>query len=141
MKKVFLDTNVILDYVLNREGADSAAQIIQYGQDGVLENCASLLTMANVAYVARKGRTKEELFMGLRKITELFQVLSMDESQLLASLDRVVPDFEDMLQYQCALAHGCEIIVTRNKKHFNFSSLQIMTPMEFLERGMSSREE
>ena len=42
-------------------------------------------------------------------------------------------DFEDMLQFQCAKAGDCDIIITNNKRDFaEFSDLPIMTADEFL---------
>ena len=44
-----------------------------------------------------------------------------------------VKDFEDMLQYQCAKAAGCDVIITNNKRDFYaFSDLPFLTSMEFL---------
>ena len=39
-------------------------------------------------------------------------VLPCDALLLDAALKRHVKDYEDMLQYQCALAAGCDVIVT-----------------------------
>ena len=61
MTKIFLDTNVILDFILEREGADDATDILQLGEDKQIELAVSFLTMANTAYVVRKGHTQEEL--------------------------------------------------------------------------------
>ena len=37
MKRVFLDTNVLLDFVLCREGEQDAMDIFQMGEDGTVE--------------------------------------------------------------------------------------------------------
>jgi hypothetical protein len=53
--------------------------------------------------------------------------------QLDAALAQHVKDYEDMLQYQCALAAGCDVIVTNNKKDFyEFCQLPFLTSEEFL---------
>ena len=54
MKKVFLDTNILLDFVTEREGVEDASAILQLGEEGKVWLTTSFLTMANVAYVARK---------------------------------------------------------------------------------------
>ena len=57
MKRIFLDTNIIVDFILERDGAENAANILQLGEDRKIELAVSFLTMANTAYIARKGHT------------------------------------------------------------------------------------
>lgn len=133
MKKVFLDTNVILDFTQERDGADFAEAILQMGVNGQVEVCTSFLSMANVAYIARKGRTTEQLYKIMGELTAFIRTLPMDESQLQEAITHPAVDFEDMLQYQCALACDCDAIVTRNAKHFLYSSIPVFTPKEFIE--------
>ena len=46
---------------------------------------------------------------------------------------RPVKDYEDMLQYQCALEVGCDVVVTNNKRDFQeFCLLPFLTSEEFL---------
>ena len=71
MKKVFLDTNILLDFVTGREGMDEASAILQLKEEGRLNLVTSILSMANTAYVARKGRTKAELYELMRGLSEL----------------------------------------------------------------------
>lgn len=132
MKRVFLDTNVIIDLILEREGADDAANILQLGEDGKIELVVSFLTMANTAYIARKGHTQEQLYQILVDLSAMLHTLSMDEEQLKLALKQPSADFEDMLQYQCARKHGCDVILTRNCKHFAFSKIPVLTPTDFL---------
>ena len=53
MKTVFLDSNVILDAILDRSGAENAKQILQFGRDQQIRNCTSVLSFANIAYILR----------------------------------------------------------------------------------------
>lgn len=133
MKRVFLDTNVLLDFVLCREGEQDAMDIFQMGEDGSAELVVSFLTMANVAYIARKHRTKEEMYEYLRELSSLFKILDMDETQYKNALETIVPDFEDLLQYVCAKQHNCDVIITNNTKHFAFSEMKVLTPSQFLQ--------
>lgn len=132
MKKIFVDTNVILDFVLCREGQQNAMDIFQMGEDGKVELVVSFLTMANVAYIARKHRTKEELYDYLRELSSLFHILEMNEAQYHEALSTIVTDFEDMLQYVCATHYCCDAIITNNIKHFSFSKIPVMTPSQYL---------
>ena len=130
MKNVFLDTNILIDYVLNRSGGNDAEQLLMHGRNGDVRLTASLLTFANMAYIL-KG--KIDIYGLLTMLTGFVDVLPMDGSQLQMALGKQVRDFEDMLQFQCAKVGGCDIIITNNKRDFaEFSDLPIMTADEFL---------
>ncbi|MBQ9588517.1 MAG: PIN domain-containing protein [Bacteroidales bacterium] len=130
MKHVFLDTNILIDYVQARAGGDDAKQLLVRGRDGDIELYASFLTFANMAYILDGKTDIYELFAML---TGFIKVLTMDGSQLQTALTRRVKDFEDMLQYQCAKVAGCDVIVTGNKRHYTeFSDLPLMTANEIL---------
>ena len=132
MNRIFLDTNVIVDFILERDGAEDAANILQLGEDGKIELSVSFLTMANTAYIARKGHTQEQLYNIMADLSAMLKTLPMDEVQLQQALQNPATDFEDMLQYQCAKANFCDIIITRNSKHFAFAEIPVLTPTEYL---------
>lgn len=133
MKQIFIDTNVIIDFLLEREGATEAECILQLGENHEVNLVVSFLTMANVAYIIKKGHTKEEVNEILSELCNVLHTLSMDEKQLKCTLQQPSIDFEDNLQYQCAISHGCDIIITRNIKHFPFRDIPIMTPVDYLQ--------
>ena len=130
--KVFLDTNVLLDFEMERDGIEEASEIFQMGEDGKLDLCVSILTMANTAYIARKGRTKEKLCEDLSLLSGMISVLPMDGKQWLDALALNAGDLEDALQYECAKASNCDCIVTRNTRDFSFSAIEVLTPKDFL---------
>lgn len=132
MKKVFLDTNILLDFITEREGVEEASSILQLGEEGQVSLTTSFLTMANVAYVARKGRNQAELYELMRGLSEMVEVSRMDEKQFQEALSIISTDFEDVLQFVCAKTFECDVIVTRNKKDFKFSSITVLSPEEFL---------
>ncbi len=132
MKKVFLDTNVILDFVMHRDGENFALDIMQIGEEGKIFLCTSFLSMANVAYVLRKLPQKD-LYRILSLLTTMLSVLPMSKEQFSKALQIENADFEDVLQYVCAKENKCDCIVTSNKKHFEFSEIQVYSPYEFLE--------
>lgn len=130
MKRVFLDTNILIDYIQARAGGYDAKQLLMRGRDGELSLYVSFLTFANMAYILNGKTDIYELFAML---TSFITVLPMDSDQLQAALSQRVKDFEDMLQYQCAKVAGCDIIITGNKRHFTeFCDLPLMTANEFL---------
>ena len=133
MKKVFIDTNDAIDFLCQRDGALKAAEILQLSENGIVSNSVSVLTMANIAYILRKVFRQQELIKHLKSLSEILNVLPMDETQFKKALAIEGPDFEDVLQDVCAEANNCEVIVTNNTKHFSFSSIPVVIPSEFLE--------
>ena len=130
MKRAFFDTNILIDYSQDREGGDDAKQLLLRGRDREVELYASILTFANIAYILDGKADIYELFAML---TSIITVLPMDNAQLQNALEQRSKDFEDMLQYQCAIAANCEYIISGNKKHFrDFCELPLMTANELL---------
>lgn len=133
MKKVFVDTNIFIDFIENRENADYSQEIFNIAAKGGIRLCASLLTFANMAYIIKKKRTQEEVFLILDNFEQRVEVLSMNQQQLRRAIAQPCRDFEDMLQYQCAVAGDCSVIVTNNLRDFKgFCKLPLMSSREFL---------
>lgn len=132
MKKVFLDTNVVLDLILEREYKQEVAQIFAMCEQSLIVLYVSFLTIANLAYIVRKSRTQRQLRTIIADLKLFVNVLPMTDEQLCCALLVDGRDFEDILQYECAKAFECDVIVSRNKKDFSFSELQVLTPSEYL---------
>lgn len=133
MKRVFLDTNILLDFYLNRPGADAAEEVFVKANSGKILLFTSTLTFANFAYVVKREHTKEELYDILNEMEKWVAALVMDRRQLRLAINHPCKDFEDMLQYQCAIAGGCDLIITNNKKDFkDYSKLPLYTAEEYL---------
>lgn len=132
MKRIFLDTNILLDFALGREYADDAEKILALGLAGAIEVCASYLSFANMGFILRH-HPKEEIYALIGLMREDVDVLPMDSMQLDAGLALHANDIEDALQYQCAKAADCDVIITNNGKDFaDFCDLPFMTAAEFL---------
>ena len=139
--KVFLDTNILLDYGQARSDYLYAKTIFELGERGEIELCASYLSYANMGYVLRHYSI-DELWALINDMREGVTVLPMDSVQLDSTLRHIpVKDYEDLLQYQCALQCGCELIVTNNKRDFKeFCELPYFTSKEFLLYYYRSKE-
>ena len=135
MKNVFLDTNILLEIILQRDKKSLCEQILKYGQDGDVSLYASHLTFANMAYVMhRYSVSRSDIYKAERFLESIITVLSMTGGQLRRALRQEVKDFEDMLQYQCAIDGNCDCIVTINTNDFiDFSTIPVLTPQDFLD--------
>jgi predicted nucleic acid-binding protein len=134
MKKLLIDTNIVLDLLARREPFyEDAAKLFSLADKNQLILSISSLTMANTYYLLQKvnsGTVAKEI---LRKFKILTTVLALDDKILdLALNDSGFSDFEDAVQYYTALENGQDIIVTRNLKDFKTSKIPVLTANEFL---------
>lgn len=133
MKRIFLDTNILVDYIDNRAGADDAEQIFACGFSSEAQLFASSLTFANIAYIL-KGRTQEEKYDALRQMAGIVEIVNLGKQEVMAAIATPVKDFEDMLQYQCAKEAKCDYIVTNDRHHFDFSDIPHFTSSAFVDQ-------
>ena len=135
MMNIFIDTNVLLEVLCSRQYHNACEQILMRGEEGHIHLFASFLTFANIAYVLQHEKMRrEDIYKTERMLESMMTVLPMDSNQLHTALQLEVKDFEDMLQYQCALSGQCDCIVTINTKDFKeFSSIPIYMPDDLLD--------
>jgi len=129
MKKVFLDTNIVLDLLAQRDPFyNDAAQLFSLGDRKKADLYVSALTFANTNYILTQSLSPEDTRQILRKLKLLVHVLSLDEKVIgLALNDNDFFDYEDSLQYFTALQNAMDIIVTRNLKDFQKAKLPVLT--------------
>jgi predicted nucleic acid-binding protein len=133
MRKLFLDTNVILDLLSERVPFyESVAKIATLADQKNLKLVASPISFTTVEYVLRKFESAELVLNKLRRFKIICEVGTIDEETMEKALNSDFQDFEDAVQYFCALQADCSVIITRNGKDFKNSILPIMTGEEYL---------
>ena len=131
--KLFLDTNVLLDLLGERDSFYiSAAKIATLADKRSLQIIVSALSFATISYFLTKYEGLEKAKDKLRKFKIICEICELDELIIEKGLNSDFADFEDSLQYFSALRTECDIIITRNGKDFKKSELPVMTPDEFL---------
>lgn len=138
--RVFLDTNILLDIIEGRQKfLLASSNVFDLGVRGVIQMFATPLTFANCVYTARKNVGYEQAVNGLRCLKSYVRTAVMDDDQVTDALCSDLPDFEDMLQYEAAIAAKCDVIVTRDKKrHFPNDGLPVLSPEVFLNEFFSN---
>ena len=133
MKKLFIDSDVVLDFLTKREPFhEDAMRIFEYASRGKLKLFVSSLSINNINYVISKLESAEKAKRQLVTLLELIEILPVGKSTVKKSLFSGFRDFEDGLQNFCAEEGKLTTIVTRNSKDYSSSSLVIQTPKEFL---------
>lgn len=138
MKKLFIDTNIVIDLLAKRQPFYSeAASIFSLADKGIIELSISALTFVNANYILLKGRKPDEAKSILRKLKLIIKVLPLDDKIIgLALNENLFKDFEDGLQYFTATENGQDLIITRNLKDFAKSGIPVMTAEQFLKSGI-----
>ncbi len=132
MRRVFLDTNILIDLAMERECRAEAEMIWELADNNAIDIFATTLSYANAAYIMRR-LPMDDRYARLYALTKGVSIVPLTKAHITAAIAHPTKDFEDMLQYQCARAADCEVIVTNNTKDFTeFCSLPIMTSSEFL---------
>jgi len=134
MKKLFIDTNIIIDLILKREPFYiEAAKLFSLADKRKIELCVSSLTFATVNYLMTKVNNAVVARESLVKLKVLVKIADLNEKVIELSLnDKSFSDFEDGLQYYSALENESDIIITRNLKDFKNSKLPFMTAESYL---------
>ena len=133
--KVFVDTNVILDYISKRrEYYDDARAIMETCRRGVNIGYIAAHSVTDVFYILRREYSDNERRTLLSLYLNLVEVVGIDKEKIISAIKRKdFHDFEDCLQDECAFACGVDYIITRNVKDFEQSRIKAITPAEFIE--------
>lgn len=132
-RRIFIDTNIMLDLLGEREPFyDPIAKIASLAEGGKLTIVASPLSFATVHDLLSKFEDRKNAMKKLRMFRIISEISTMDEKVIEKGLNSSFKDFEDALQYFSATASDCNIILTRNGKDFKKSALPVMTADEFL---------
>ncbi|MBO4550346.1 MAG: PIN domain-containing protein [Bacteroidaceae bacterium] len=133
---VFLDTNVIIDFMGEREGFfESASAIFSMIEDGTIHASTSALTIINCAYILKKAFSQEVMLEKVDILCKMLNVTPIDKFQLQNAIEMKPCDYEDAVQYLSALPSNPEVIITRDKKGFCDFDIPLMTPDEFVNRA------
>ena len=134
--RVLVDTNVVLDYLLEREPyTESARKIVLGCKQKKLTGCIAAHTVSNMFFILRKTYSVEDRRTILKDICKLFDVEGIDRLKIIQALDNSdFKDFEDCLQMQCAKSFRADYILTRNLADYRDSEIACISPEEFCEK-------
>jgi predicted nucleic acid-binding protein len=133
LNKAFIDTDVILDFMIAREPfAIDAARIFSLSEKHEISICTTGLVFSNSYYVLRKLGTHKKVIEKLTQLAKLIDVIGLPKVSVMQALESEFGDFEDALQHYAALSENVKVIVTRNTKDYKHSQLAVLTPDQYL---------
>ena len=139
-KRIFLDTNVVLDLLGEREPFyDSAAKIATLADKGIIHLIVSALSYSTVYYLLSRFEDKEQVKEKIRKFKVITETSDLTDKIVDKGLSSKFSDFEDSFQYYCAIQKDCNILITRNGKDFKESHIPVLSPNEYLNSLKSSQ--
>lgn len=132
MKKLFLDTNILIDFLADRKPFSiAAAQLFEAALQGRCTLYVSAISYNNIYYIMRQSATHAVVLKLLQSLAELTTVVDVNKQVIGKGLSSDFKDFEDAIQYYSALTiPKLDVIVTRDAKHFKSSSVAVMAPQE-----------
>jgi len=132
--RVLIDTNVILDFVLNRVPfANDATALFQYIEKQTFSAAVSASSVTDIFYLLQKEKVDAIAF--LKDFLSAIDVLGVDKAIIMYALYSGWTDFEDAIQAQVAIENNIDAVITRNTKDYGrLKAIQVLTPTDLLQK-------
>lgn len=133
--KVFYDSNVVLDVLLNRADfiSDSMAAL-KFSELRKVKGFISVVSITDIFYLLKKNlKNNQAAIEKMKTLLKIVSIAKADKKTAFQAINSGWNDFEDAVQYSVAKKLKAKYIVTRNKKDFSNSRIAVVTPKEFLE--------
>ena len=131
--RVLVDTNVVLDVLLNRKPfAEAAAQVFARVEESRIDGFLCATTVTTVDYLLSKTLAPRQARQALQRLLDLFEIAPVNRPVLEQALRSDIADFEDAVLEQASRLVGVNVIVTRNIRDFAKSSVTVLDPLELI---------
>lgn len=133
MKKVLIDTNIILDIALERKPfLEHAINLFQLIDDGKIIAFLTATTITDIYYISKKVKGHEESIEFIKSLAGVVNIIGVDKEVILSALSKEMKDFEDAIQISASEFSHIDYIVTRNKSDFKSSSIIVYSAEEMI---------
>jgi len=131
--RVFLDSDVLLDMLLNRDPFYHYVQALL--AESVQQNfkiCTSTLALANINYILIKKIGKANAREKIKYLNNSLEILAFEKESIALAVDSKFSDLEDAFQHFIGKRFNCDVIITKNTKDYKQSEIPVYTPEQFL---------
>ena len=133
VERIFVDTNIILDWLGHRDPFFVFARsLFHKGENGEIQILISTMSYISVEYILRKRLGTQRTLQALTGLRSISQVCSSGAKEIDLSLASRFKDFEDAFQYYSALNNGADVIISRDAKDYRYSDLSVMNAEQYL---------
>jgi predicted nucleic acid-binding protein len=139
--KLFLDSDVVIDFFTDREPFISAAsQLFELNEKKEITIFLSAVSINNIYYIVRKHLGHAKALEVVEELIDMTEIVGTTKNEIKQALANEFSDFEDSIQYTSALAiKGLTAIITRNVKDYKNAKIAVLTPSMFLEMREKER--
>ena len=135
MTKVFVDTDVCIDLLSGRKPFNKTAEVLFSLADiGKIRIYVSSLSFANIDYVLRSQYSARHSRQIIAKLKTLVNVLPVNSKTIDLAIASDFVDFEDAIQYSCAIENNLKTILTRNIKDYKKATINVLTPETYISK-------
>ena len=134
MKILFVDTNVLIDFLANRKPFSiSAAKLFTLSLSNKVKLYISAVSYNNIYYILRQSLSHKETIRLLKELSELTTIVDVSKKVIEAAIASDFNDFEDAIQFQCALSiNKIDCIITKDIKDYKKSTIRVMSTEEVI---------
>lgn len=132
MNKLFIDSDILIDLLAQRENYLQAAALMSIIMDKKAAAYTTPLILANVDYIITKYSNKIKSRKAIKTILKIISIISIDENIINKAIESEFSDFEDAIQYYAAEKQKIDFIVTRNKKDYKKGKIKVITAQEYI---------
>ncbi len=133
MIRTLLDTNVILDALLDRQPwSTDAKSLWQAHLNSQFAAHVTATSLTDIFYISRRHAGRDRAWLAIQACLDQLYVISVGFNELQVAATLGGSDFEDNLQIACAITAQLDVIVTRDSSGFATSSIPILTPQQTL---------
>jgi predicted nucleic acid-binding protein len=132
--KALVDTNVVLDVLLNQiPFSVNSKAIFDLAEDKRITGYISASSITDIFYIANKKiKDREIVYQAIETLDALFLIVPVTKSTITEALALRWKDFEDAVQFIVAKENGIEYIITRNEADYKTSDIPCKSPMDFI---------
>ena len=131
---VLIDTNVVLDILLKRlPWYKNAALIFGLSKNKFIKSYISASSITDIFYIAQKELGRSVAKETVKTLLKTFYPATVKDGDIFQALELDWEDFEDSLQFVVGKGLSVDYIISRNTKDFSLSSINVVTPEEFIQ--------
>lgn len=104
-------------------------------ESGILIGIVSAESFSNMYYILKRLSSHEKAMKHIRLLSSITETGSLSASAVKLAMSSGWDNFEDALQFHCALEQECSVIITRNTKDFSKSTIPVLTPSDFIKKS------
>ncbi len=131
--KVLIDTNLVLDLLLNRKPfVAKAVKVFEQAEKGHIEAYLTANSVSDIVDILRKAYSGEQIRAHLQNMFGFIKIMNVTASDIFGAFKLDMPDYEDALLVHCAKTGGIDFIVTRNKKDFQDCPVECLSLEEWV---------